>query len=155
MEIIKDYKNNKILRKKSLPVEHIDNQIKTTIKEMRRLMNLENGVGLAAPQIGFNQRFFIVELDNKYYVFINPQILRYSKELVDMEEGCLSVPDQSGIVTRPSELTIEAYGTNGKKFKLNAKGVLARVIEHENDHLDGVLFIDKAKNLRPKNSNNY
>jgi len=155
MQIIKDYKNNKILRKKSLPVEHIDNQIKTIIKEMRQLMNLENGVGLAAPQIGLNQRFFVVELDNKYYVFINPQILQYSKELVDMEEGCLSIPDQAGIVARPAELVIEAYGTNEKKFKLKAKGVLARVIQHENDHLDGILFIDKAKSLRPKNSNNY
>ena len=155
MQIIKDYKNNKILRKKSLPVEHIDNQIKTIIKEMRQLMNLENGVGLAAPQIGLNQRFFVVELDNKYYVFINPQILQYSKELVDMEEGCLSIPDQAGVVARPAELVIEAYGTNEKKFKLKAKGVLARVIQHENDHLDGILFIDKAKSLRPKNSNNY
>ncbi|HPS28536.1 MAG TPA: peptide deformylase [Candidatus Paceibacterota bacterium] len=155
MQIIKDYKSNKILRKKSLPVEHIDNQIKTIIKEMRQLMNLENGVGLAAPQVGLNQRFFVVELDNKYYVFINPQILQYSKELVDMEEGCLSIPDQAGVVARPAELVIEAYGTNEKKFKLKAKGVLARVIQHENDHLDGILFIDKAKSLRPKNSNNY
>ena len=155
MQIIKDYKNNKILRKKSLPVEHIDSQLKTLIKEMRRLMNLENGVGLAAPQIGLNQRFFVVELENKYYVFINPQILQYSKEFVDMEEGCLSIPDQAGVVARPAELVIEAYGTNEKKFKLKAKGVLARVIEHENDHLDGILFIDKAKSVRPKNSNNY
>ncbi len=155
MQIIKDYKNDKILRRKSLPIENIDNQLKETLKEMRRLMNLENGVGLAAPQVGINQRFFMVELDNKYYVFINPKILQYSKELVDMEEGCLSVPDQSGIVTRPDGIIIEAYGTNEKKFKLKAKGILARVIEHENDHLDGILFIDKAKSLQPKNANNY
>jgi peptide deformylase len=155
MQIIKDYKSNKILRKKNTPVAAIDTELKETIKEMRRLMNLENGVGLAAPQVGINQRFFIVELDNKYYIFINPKILQYSKELIDMEEGCLSVPDQAGVVTRPEEIIIEAEGTNEKKFKLKAKGILARVIEHENDHLDGILFIDKAKSLRPKNINNY
>lgn len=155
MQIIKDYKSNKILRKKNTPVKAIDTELKETLKEMRRLMNLENGVGLAAPQIGINQRFFIVELNNKYYIFINPKILQYSKELIDMEEGCLSIPDQAGVVTRPEEIIIEAYGTNEKKFKLKAKGILARVIEHENDHLDGILFIDKAKSLRPKNINNY
>lgn len=155
MQIIKDYKSNKILRKKNTLVEAIDTELKETLKEMRRLMNMENGVGLAAPQVGINQRFFIVELDNKYYIFINPKILQYSKELIDMEEGCLSIPDQAGVVTRPEEIIIEAYGTNEKKFKLKAKGILARVIEHENDHLDGILFIDKAKSLRPKNINNY
>lgn len=155
MQIIKDYKHDKILRAKSLPVENIDSQLKETLKQMRQLMNLENGVGLAAPQIGISQRFFVVEINNKYYVFINPEILQYSQELVDMEEGCLSIPDQTGVVARPAELVVEAYGTNGKKFKLKAKGVLARVIEHENDHLDGILFIDKAKSLKPKNGNNY
>jgi len=155
MQIIKDYKNNKTLRAKNLPVEQIDGQLKATIQEMRRLMSLENGVGLAAPQVGINQRFFVIELENKYYVFINPKVLQYSKECVDMEEGCLSVPDQAGVVTRPAEITIEAYGTNNKKFKLKAKGVLARVIEHENDHLEGILFIDKAKSLKSKNSHNY
>jgi peptide deformylase len=155
MQIIKDYKSNKILRKKNTPVETINTELKETLKEMRRLMNLENGAGLAAPQVGINQRFFIVELDNKYYIFINPKILQYSKELIDMEEGCLSIPDQAGVVTRPEEIVIEAYGTNEKKFKLKAKGILARVIEHENDHLSGILFIDKAKSLRPKNINNY
>ena len=155
MEIIKDYKVDKHLRQKSTPVEKIDNELKETLKTMRHLMNLENGVGLAAPQVGFNQRFFIVELENKYYVFINPKILQYSKELIDMEEGCLSVPDQSGIVSRPSELSIEAFGTNDKKFKLKATGALARIIQHENDHLDGILFIDRAKSLKPKSGNNY
>jgi peptide deformylase len=155
MEIIKDYHNNKQLRQKSLPITQIDNSLKETIKSMRRLMNLENGVGLAAPQIGLNQRFFIVELENKYYVFINPTILKYSKEIIEMEEGCLSVPDQSGIVSRPQELVIEATGTNGKNYKLKAAGVLARIIQHENDHLDGILFIDKAKSLKPKSNNNY
>lgn len=155
MEIIKDYKKDKHLRLKSTPVLKVDNELKETLKSMRRLMNLENGVGLAAPQIGLNQRFFIIELENKFYVFINPTILKYSTELIDMEEGCLSVPDQAGIVSRPCELTLEAIGTNNKKFKLKATGALARVIQHENDHLDGILFIDKAKSLKPKSSNNY
>ncbi|MCX6737560.1 MAG: peptide deformylase [Candidatus Parcubacteria bacterium] len=155
MEIIKDYKKNKHLRQKSVPVPKIDNEIKETLKSMRRLMNLENGVGLAAPQVGLNQRFFIIELENKYYVFINPTILKYSTEVIDMEEGCLSVPDQSGVVSRPSELTLEATGTNDKKFKLKATGALARIIQHENDHLDGILFIDRAKSLKPKSGNNY
>ncbi len=155
MEIIKDYKKDKHLRQKSVPVTKIDNEIKETLKSMRRLMNLENGVGLAAPQVGLNQRFFIIELENKYYVFINPTILKYSTEVIDMEEGCLSVPDQSGVVSRPSELTLEAAGTNDKKFKLKATGALARIIQHENDHLDGILFIDRAKSLKPKSGNNY
>lgn len=129
------------------------------IEEMTEaLYSQEDGVAIAAPQIGQSLRIFVVskkvfELTKRYkdikedLIFINPKILKLSKEKQIVEEGCLSVRWLYGKVKRSLKTTIEAYNENGKKFTMGASGLLAQVFQHETDHLNGVLFTDKAKNL--------
>lgn len=105
------------------------------------------GLGLAAPQVGYSLRLFTVNVESKIYVFINPEIKDISAEKIPFEEGCLSVPKIWGPVVRPKKLTIKALDENGKPIKIRAKGLLARVIQHEMDHLNGILFIDRAEKL--------
>jgi len=104
-----------------------------------------DGVGLAGPQIGRSLRVFVLIADDDVRrVFINPQIIRTSGELCDYEEGCLSVPKVYESIRRPKEVTVQALDENGRSFTLEADGLLARIIQHENDHLDGVMFIDRG-----------
>lgn len=110
-------------------------------------MKEAKGIGLAAPQVGVSARIFIVDMEGKVSVFINPEVRDFSKEIGPFEEGCLSVQKIWGPVTRPKKLTIKAADQNGKIIKVRAKGLLARVIQHEVDHLNGILFIDKAEKL--------
>jgi peptide deformylase len=146
MEILTGEKNP-ILRQKSIPVAHLTKEIHDLISQMKIIMEKNNGVGLAAPQIGHNLRIIICELDDKFYAFVNPEIIKISQKNVVMEEGCLSLPDTYGEVLRPDKIILRALNPDGKKIKLKAFGLLARVIQHEIDHLDGILFIDKAKNI--------
>ena len=110
-------------------------------------MKHAKGIGLAAPQVGILLRIFTIDLEGKISVFINPEIKDFSKEESSFEEGCLSVKKIWGQVVRPKKLSIRAMDKNGKLVKIRAKGLLARVIQHENDHLNGILFIDKAEKL--------
>jgi len=146
---IKPSKKNPALRKKSAPVEKITPEILDLIKEMKEtLKNAENGVGLAAPQIGVNIRLFVIidELvKDDHSVFINPEITQVSKKTATEEEGCLSLPGDWRELPRADKVTIKAVDENGKKFKMKAKGILARLMLHEVDHLDGVLFVDHLK----------
>jgi len=105
------------------------------------------GLGLAAPQVGKSLRLFTADVEDKVYVFINPEIKDLSKDKSSFEEGCLSVQKIWGSVIRPKKLTIKALDENGKPVKIRAKGLLARVIQHEVDHVNGALFIDKAEEL--------
>ena len=105
------------------------------------------GAGLAAPQVGKNIRVFIVDTDDGYYEFINPKILGTSGSQYGIE-GCLSVKGKWGDVKRPRKVTVEALDRNGKKFKVVARDFFARAVCHENDHLDGILYVEKANNLR-------
>ena len=146
MDIITGEKNPN-LRQLSKPVEHFTKEVRDLISQMKMIMENNNGVGLAAPQIGIPLRVITCELDDKFYVFINPEIIKTSKEAVAMEEGCLSLPNIYGEVIRPEKIILKAINADGKKIKLKAFGLLARVIQHEIDHLDGILFIDKAKNI--------
>ncbi len=134
-----------VLRNKSVPVESVTDELRALINEMFDTMIEANGVGLAAPQIGKNIRLFVIIADDDIRrVFINPQIVKTSADLVDYEEGCLSIPQVYENIKRPSKVTIQALDENGKSFVLDADGLLARIIQHENDHLDGVVFIDKG-----------
>lgn len=147
-------------------------ELATFIQDMQETMVTANGIGLAAPQIGKSLQIFVI--DRKYIEkveleeetkktanppmsrvkrffkkevperYINPRLRSVSKEEVLMEEGCLSVPRVFGLVSRPKKIEIEAQQENGKKFKLKADGLLARVLQHEMDHLHGVLFVEKA-----------
>ena len=140
-----------VLRKKSFEVTDFGEKTHQLLEDMKDTLEKAQGVGLAAVQVGVLRRIFIIlkgeSIEDGVYEFINPQIISQSGEQYDTE-GCLSVPGKWGEVTRPYKLTIKYLDRNGKPQKLNAEGFLARAICHENDHLNGVVYIDKAKNLR-------
>ena len=136
-----------VLRQVAVPVEpeEINDEFRVLINEMFETMIEANGVGLAAPQVDISKRFFVVIADDDVRrVFINPQIISTSNDLVDYEEGCLSLPKIYENIKRPSQVTVQALNENGKPFTIEADGLLARIIQHENDHLNGIVFIDKG-----------
>ena len=138
---------DEILTKKCLPVEGIDGELIKLLDDMKQTLADAKGAGLAAPQVGKNIRVFIVDTDDGYYEFINPKILGTSGSQYGVE-GCLSVKGKWGDVKRPRKVTVEALDRNGKKFKVVARDFFARAVCHENDHLDGILYVEKANNLR-------
>lgn len=146
--MLKIYKlGEEVLRQKSVPIkdEEINEELRALAEEMFETMDAANGVGLACPQIGKNIRMFVAMADDDVRrVFINPQIIATSDDSVPYEEGCLSVPQVYENIMRPSKVTVQAQDQNGKKFTLEAEGLLARIVQHENDHLDGVIFIDRG-----------
>jgi peptide deformylase len=137
---------NPILRQKADKVEEITDEIVKLVEEMELTLSKQNGVGLAAPQIGISKRIVVIDLtkaeQDKKIALINPQIVWKSSTVVDYEEGCLSFPETWGVVVRPNEIKVKADLKNGKSILLNASGFLARVLQLEIDHLDGVMFID-------------
>lgn len=133
-----------VLREKAAPIEDINDNIRALAQEMLVVMKETDGIGLAGPQIGISRRIFVVRADDGIdRVFINPQIIGTSTEICGYEEGCLSIPGFYEDVIRPERITVQAQNENGRRFTLEAEGLLARVIQHENDHLDGILFIDR------------
>ena len=161
-----------LLRKKAGDIavsEITKSTIQHLIKKMAGiLMGAENGVGLAAPQIGVSKRIFIVlkpsyiteEKSNKennkekidpiekITVYINPVIINHSRKNMLIQEGCLSVPNMFGNTKRFEQVTLKAFNEKGKKFQRGASGILSQIIQHEIDHLNGVLFLDIATNLK-------
>lgn len=142
MKII--YYPNKILRAKTEKVDKVDKEIKDLVKKMKIAMIKNNGVGLAANQIGKNLSIFVAYDKNKFYTFINPKIVKFIGEVRIVEEGCLSIPKIWGQIKRYPGIIIEYQDLFEKRKKIKAKGLLAQIIQHEIDHLNGVLFIDKA-----------
>lgn len=140
-------KDNQTLRQKSLPVKKIDAEVRSFISQMQDIMKKNDGIGLAAIQIGNPLRVVVCEVNDKIYSLINPEIIKLSSKTSVLEEGCLSLPNFYGEVERPEKIIVKATNLEGKKIKLKAFGLLARVLQHEIDHLDGVLFIDKAMNV--------
>ena len=144
-----------VLREKCAPVARITPELLGTMDEMVKMMQSQNGVGLAAPQVGITQRFLVM-MDpdtNEIYRMINPKILSKSDETVVMEEGCLSVLGADGLpvysdVRRPASVDVEWTDENGKTLCANMSGVPARIVQHETDHLDGVLFIDYLSGVK-------
>lgn len=138
---------DRVLRGKGKLVEEFGPELKPLFELMERTMIAAKGVGLAAPQIGISKQIAIVnpepEDDTKLIKMINPRIVAASKETVKIEEGCLSVPGVRGDVERPEAVTVVYRDENGKERTLEAEGLLARIIQHELDHLNGVLFIDR------------
>ena len=135
-----------VLRKVAVEVEEIDGYIKELISVMFEVMKAGNGIGLAAPQIGVDKRVIVVSIDEKGFerlALINPVIDYFSDRLSTMEEGCLSVPGIRADVKRPSKIVVSGITRSGRKVSIETGGLLARVIQHEIDHLNGVLFIDK------------
>ncbi len=147
MKIVKQ--PNVILSRKSEPVKEITPEIRELVLEMKTTMKEALGVGLAANQAGRDLQIFVIdeklaEDNNISDVFINPEITEYSREAGEMEEGCLSLPDYWQQIKRAKKIKIKALDINGKKIRFKAKGFLARVLQHEYDHLQGILIKDRA-----------
>ena len=139
-------KGDEVLRKKCRNVDVINERILTLIEDMIDTMYDADGVGLAAPQVGILKRIFVIDVYDDYgpRVFINPEILEVGRSQIG-EEGCLSVPGVSEEVERPNYVKVKALNEKGEEFILEAEELLARAICHENDHLNGVLFVDHLK----------
>ena len=142
-----------ILRKTSEPVEKINKTIKNLMDDMLETMYAAPGIGLAAVQIGILKRIIVIDLskegEKKKPIFIvNPEIISKSSDLVSYEEGCLSIPNQFAEVERPNTCKIKFLDYEGNKKELEAEGLLATCIQHEIDHLNGILFIDYLSKLK-------
>lgn len=141
--------NNPILRAMSVPVVKFDGALKKLAKGMKEAMIEANGIGIAAPQVGVNLRVFLAVLDVKSkgertICLVNPEIVWKSEEMATGEEGCLSLPGEYGNVPRHKAVTVEFFSVDGVRQRLEFEDLNARVIQHENDHIDGVLFIDRT-----------
>ena len=137
---------DEVLRQKCAPVDTFDEKLWKLLDDMKDTVKMEEGAGLAAPQIGVLRRVVVVDVEEGYFEFINPIIVSQKGEQSGWE-GCLSVRGKSGIVSRPMKVKLNYYDRNGQKFQLQAKGFFARAICHELDHLDGILYIDKATHI--------
>jgi peptide deformylase len=154
------YYGNQILRKKAIPISTINNEIKQLVADMTEAMDEKDGIGIAAPQVCFSIALFItrmpIEKENDEWekgsvrVFINPKILEYSKDEDSFSEGCLSIPKVYGDVFRPIKIKVEATDLEGRRFTEEFSGLHARIILHENDHINGVLFIDRLSTSERK-----
>jgi peptide deformylase len=135
---------NELLKQKADKIEKIDEQTKNLIEQMQEILIRDKGVGLAGPQIGVMKRIFVVHVnDDICRVFINPSILETSHKTCKFEEGCLSIPGIYANVVRSESIKIQAWNEKGRPFTIETGGLLARVILHEYDHLDGIIFLDR------------
>jgi peptide deformylase len=142
-----------VLREKAEPVEGVPAEVRTLIGDMFDTMYAEEGVGLAAPQVGIGLRVIVIdprENDIEPFALINPQIVRLGDEVGRDEEGCLSIPGLKEIVERPTTVVVEAMNPDGEPVSIDAAGLLARILQHEVDHLDGILFLDRVSALKRK-----
>ena len=144
---------NNILRQKSLPVENVDKNLQILMDDMLETMYAAPGIGLAAIQVGIPKRVIVLDIDQKEgkkkpLFFVNPEIIQKSKNLSTYEEGCLSVPGQFAEIDRPDKCHVKYLDYYGEKKEINAEGMLATCIQHEMDHLEGILFIDYLSKLK-------
>ena len=137
---------DEVLRQRCFEVENFDESLCRLLDDMKDTVKKEQGAGLAAPQVGVLRRVVVVDVEEGYFEFVNPVITSQKGEQSDWE-GCLSVRGKSGIVSRPMKVTLAYQDRYGEKHVLTAKGFFARAICHELDHLDGVLYIDKATHI--------
>ena len=147
-----------VLYRKAVKIKNVDANVQKLADDMVETLRSTTGVGLAAPQIGVSQRLIVVEFggetddeDVELYVVVNPEIVEASDEMVAGVEGCLSVPDMIGEVFRHEKITVKGLTVKGKPFKLKAEGWLARIFQHEIDHLNGIIYTDRAEKIwRPE-----
>lgn len=145
------YLGDRVLRQPAKRIAKVDDSVRQLAKEMLQTMYSSNGIGLAAPQVGINKQLIVIDCEpdkpeNPAVVLINPKITQFSKELCVIEEGCLSIPGVYLDVTRPKTIEVSFKNEQGKPRKLQATDLLARVIQHEMDHLNGVMFVDRVEN---------
>jgi peptide deformylase len=132
-----------VLREKAQPVPEVTRNIQKLLDNLAETMYAARGVGLAAPQIGVSKRVIVVDVGEGLWELVNPEIVSRKGEDVDVE-GCLSIPGVAGKVRRASRVVVRGWDRNGKEIEIKASGLGARALQHEIDHLDGILFIDKA-----------
>jgi peptide deformylase len=142
---------NPVLRRKAKKTQKITSQLQALVDDMVETLHAADGLGLAAPQVAVSERLFVAEIEEseehpgsgKLYVVFNPEYVFRSNEKVDSPEGCLSIPGWAGEVSRHYKIVIKGLDRHGKRVRIEAQGLLARVFQHEMDHLDGVLFTDR------------
>jgi peptide deformylase len=147
------YMGDPVLREKAAPVPQVTDDIRKLIADMFDTMYAEEGVGLAAPQVGVTDRIIVVDPRDEQiepFALINPEIVHVGDEVVRDEEGCLSIPGLKEIVERPAAVRVEATNIEGEPVAIDADGLLARILQHEVDHLDGILFLDRVSALKRK-----
>ena len=145
LEILKD--DNEILRTVCEPIKRIDRKVLDLASDMLVTMYKANGVGLAAPQVGVSQRLVVIDVGDGPMTLINPVVTKAEGELIG-GEGCLSFPNLYGNVVRSEKVEVTALNRNGRQITVTGTGLLARALQHEIDHLDGILFVDKATDLK-------
>ncbi len=136
------HESDPILRKKSKPVDKFDQKLWELLDDMEESMRAANGVGLAAPQVGFLKRVVVIDVGEGKIELINPMVVYQSKKEIEGDEGCLSSPGEYGVVPRPAKVTVKAQDRMGNALEVTGEGFLARALCHEIDHLEGVLFKD-------------
>jgi len=155
---ITNKKEREFLRRKLPPLDlqkADKKELRELIKQMRVVMKKAPGIGLAANQVGRTERLFVAQVpksresssDEKFYAILNPKIVKFSENKIVEEEGCLSVPETYGAVPRAEKVVLEGETLEGRKIKIKAWGLLARVFQHEVDHLDGKIFLDRTKEI--------
>lgn len=145
------YLGDRVLRQPAKRIAKVDDKIRQTIREMLQTMYSADGIGLAAPQVGIHKQLIVIDIaldqpDKPPLVLINPKITKFGKNVCAAEEGCLSIPGVYLDVTRPEEIEVTYKNEHGKPSKLKATGLLSRAIQHEMDHLNGVMFVDRVEN---------
>jgi len=145
------YLGDRVLRQPAKRISKVDDEIRKLAKQMLQTMYSEDGIGLAAPQVGVHKQLIVVDCEpddaaKPAFVLINPVITKSSRESCVIQEGCLSIPKVYFDVTRPEVIEVSYKDENGRPQKLRADGLLARVIQHEIDHLNGVMFVDRVDN---------
>ena len=136
-----------ILRKRAREVTEINDHVRMILDDMLETMRVHEGIGIAAPQVGVLRRMFIVEMEDRVYELINPEILE-TEGAVEEEEACLSLPGMAGLVERPSYVKIAGQNRDGERVEYEGEGLLAKAFCHEYDHLDGILYSDRAIRMR-------
>ncbi|NES81764.1 MAG: peptide deformylase [Moorea sp. SIO2B7] len=145
------YLGDRVLRQSAKRIARVDEEARKLVREMLQTMYSANGIGLAAPQVAINKQLIVIDCEpdnpaNTPLILINPKIKSYSRDLCNAEEGCLSIPGIYMDVTRPRVIELSFKDEHGRPRKLKASGLLSRVIQHEMDHLNGVLFVDRIDN---------
>lgn len=143
-----------VLREEAAPVEAFDAELEALVEDMFETMYHADGVGLAAPQIGVGRRILVVDVRDEdvpeagRYALINPEVVERSSSIEKATEGCLSIPGLEDVVARPATVEVRGFDPTGAEVTIAAEGLLARALQHEIDHLDGVLFLDRVSALK-------
>ena len=144
---------SRVLREKAAPVEAVTDDVRRLVRDMMDTMYDAEGIGLAAPQVGISERILVVDVgdedeNGQVHALINPVIVEFGKETEKASEGCLSIPGIEEMVNRPARVIVEALNPDGDPVRIEAEGLLARALQHEVDHLDGILFVDRLSSLK-------